>query len=128
MTNDWQAEVQVLYDLVHGALVGPIVLRIGIDGKTGPGQDAAKILVGNPAREGAIFGDADFVGIAADRRLMWSAADVDAVKVAVAVAFHELLYCPDHMVDAVLLADLPEIDQQMALAAAPGLVRRIEGE
>ena len=124
--DDGQPEEHVLHDLVHRALVRPVVLRIGVDADVGGGQDAAEIVVAHPAGEGAQLRDADLLGVGLDRRLVGAAADEHAVDVVAADLVAQQLHRAHQMVDAVLLADLAEVDEQVWLALAPGWVGRVD--
>ena len=126
--DDRQAEEHVLHDLVHRALVRPVVLRVGVDAEVGRGQDAAEVVVAHPAGEGAQLGHADLLGVGLDARLVGAAPDQHAVDVVAAELVPQQLQRPDQMVHPVLLADLTEVDDQVALALAPGRVRWVDGQ
>ena len=125
--DDRQAEIHVFDDLVHRALVRPRVLWVGIDAERRGGQDAAKLVVADPAGEGGIVHDALRLGVGLDRGLVRAAADEQELEIVAAELLAQVLGSADQMVDAVLLADLAEINQQMRLAGAVGRVRRIDG-
>jgi len=115
-----QAEEHVLDDLVHRALVGPGVLGVRVHAEVGRGQDFAQRRVAHPAGEGAAVRHSDLLGVAGHRGLVRAAAHQHAVNVAPAELVAQQLDRAHQVVDAVLLADLAEVDDEEAPPLRPG--------
>ena len=74
------------------------------------------------------LGHAELLRVRLDARLVGAAPDQHAVDVVAAELVAQQLHRPDQVVHPVLLADLTEVDDQVAPALAPGRVRRVDGQ
>ena len=100
--DNGQSEVHVLDHLVHGGLVGPVVLGHGIDAEIDRRQDPAKILVRDGAREGHPITHALALRQLPDIVPSRPSPDDDAVNV-VAPAIAQRLHGMHEQIDAILI-------------------------